>query len=72
MKVTINVQTGKGKKSTTKDIDKSVDLIEKISEFVELKLKGKMKEVKCYRDGTSAVFEKWRNKGNIFKRLWSS
>ena len=35
-----------------------LDIIEKISEFVELKLKAKMKEVKCYRDGTSAVFEK--------------
>jgi len=58
MKVTINVQTGKGNKSTRKDIDKSVDIIEKISEFVELKLKAKMGEVKCYRDGTSAVFEK--------------
>ena len=58
MKVTINVQTGKGNKSTTKEINKTVDIIEKISEFVELKLKGKMKEVKCYRDGTSAVFEK--------------
>ena len=58
MKVTINIQTGKGNKSTTKEINKSVDIIEKISEFVELKLKGKMKETKCYRDGTSAVFEK--------------
>ena len=56
MKVTINVQTGKGNKSTTKDVDKSVDIIEKISEFIELKLKGRMKEVKCYRDGTGAVF----------------
>ena len=58
MKVIINVQTGKGNKSTTKEINKTVDIIENISEFVELKLKGKMKEVKCYRDGTSAVFEK--------------
>jgi len=58
MEVTINVQTGKGNKSTTKDVNKSVDIIEKISEFVELKLTGKMKETKCYRDGTSAVFEK--------------
>ena len=58
MKVTINVQTGKGNKSTTRDVDKSVDIIEKISEFVELKLKGKMKETRGYRDGTSAVFEK--------------
>ena len=58
MKIIINVQTGKGNKSTTKEINKTVDIIEKISEFVELKLKGKMKETKCYRDGTSAVFEK--------------
>ena len=58
MKVTINVQTGKGNKSNTKDVNKSVDIIEKISEFVELELGGRMKEVKCYRDGTSAVFEK--------------
>ena len=40
MKVTINVQTGKGNKSTTKDVNKSVDIIEKISEFIELKLEG--------------------------------
>ena len=58
MKITINVQTGKGNKSTLKDVNKSVDLIEKISEYMESKLKGKMKETKCYRDGTSAVFEK--------------
>ena len=58
MKIIVNVKSEKGNKSTTKDIDKSVDIIEKISEFVELKLKGRMKEVKCYSDGTSAVFEK--------------
>ena len=58
MKVTINVQTGKGNKSTTKEINKTVDIIENISEFVELQLKRRMKETKCYRDGTSAVFEK--------------
>ena len=58
MKIIVTVKSEKGNKSTTKDVDKSVDLIEKISEFVELKLKEKMKEVKCYRDGTSAVFEK--------------
>ena len=40
MKIIINVQTGKGNKSTTKDVNKSVDIIEKISEFVELELKG--------------------------------
>ena len=58
MKIIINVQTGKGNKSTTKEINKSVGIIEKICEYTESKLKAKMKEVKCYRDGTSAVFEK--------------
>ena len=52
------IERRKNNKSNTKEINKSIDIIEKISEFVELKLKGKMKEVKCYRDGTSAVFEK--------------
>ena len=60
MKIIVTVKTGKVNKSTTKDVNKSVDIIEKISEFVELKLKGKMKEARCYRDGTSAVFEKFR------------
>lgn len=32
IKVTINVQTGKGKKSTTKEIDKTVDLLQKVME----------------------------------------
>ncbi len=54
----VTVKSEKGKKSTSKDVEKSVDIIENISEFVELKLKVKMKEVKRYRDGTSAVFEK--------------
>jgi len=58
VKIIVTVKSEKGNKSTTKDVDKSVDIIEKISEFVELKLKAKMKEVKCHRDGTSAVFEK--------------
>ena len=40
MKIIVTVKSEKGNKSTTKDVDKSVDLIEKISEFVELKLKG--------------------------------
>ena len=58
MKIIVTVKSEKGNKSTVRDVNKSVDIIEKISEFVELKLKAKMKEVKCYRDGTGAVFEK--------------
>ena len=58
MKIIVTVKSGKGNKSTEKDVNKSVDIIEKISSYIELKLKGKMKEVKCYRDGTGAGFEK--------------
>ena len=58
MKIIVNVKSEKVNKSTTREINKSVAIIEKISEFVELKLNGRMKETKCYRDGTSAVFEK--------------
>ena len=58
MKIIVTVKSEKGNKSIEKDVNKSADIIEKISEFVELKLKGIMKEVKCYRDGTGAVFEK--------------
>mgnify|MGYP001580376875 CR=1 FL=1 len=58
MKIIVTVKSGKGNKSTEKDVNKSVDIIEKISSYIELKLKGRMKEVKCYRDGTGAVFEK--------------
>ena len=41
-----------------KDVDKSVDIIEKICEYMGSKLKAKVKEVRCYGDGTSAIFEK--------------
>ena len=58
MKIIITIKSEKGNKSTRKDVNKSADIAEKISEFAELKLKVKMKEVKCYRDGTGAVFEK--------------
>ena len=58
MKIIVSVKSEKGNKSTSKDVDKSANIIEKISSYIELKLKAKMKEVKCYRDGTGAVFEK--------------
>jgi len=58
LKIIVTVKSEKGNKSTRKDVDRSIDLIEKICEYMESKLKGKMKEIKCYRDGTSVVFEK--------------
>ncbi len=58
MKIIVSVKSEKGNKSTEKDVNKSVDIIEKISSYIELKLKAKMKEVRCYQDGTGAVFEK--------------
>ena len=58
LKIIVTVKSEKGNKSTRKDVDRSIDLIEKICEYMESKLKAKMKEVKCCRDGTSAVFER--------------
>ncbi len=59
MKVTINVQTLKGKKSTPKEVDKTVDLLQKIMERTEKLFRGyKWKECVCSCDGTSIVLEK--------------
>jgi len=58
MKIIVTVKSEKGTKSTIKEVDKSVDLIEKICGYMESKLKANVKEVRCYRDGTSAIFEK--------------
>ena len=36
---------------------------------MESELKGKMKETKCYRDGTSAVFEKKNKEIQKYKKV---
>ena len=59
MKVTINVQTGKGKRSTTKDFDKTVDLLQKIMERNERLFRDyEWKDCICSCDGSSIVLEK--------------
>lgn len=59
MKVIINVQTGRGKRSTTKDVDKTVDLLQKVMERTERLFRGyKWKDCICSCDGTSIVLEK--------------
>ena len=38
LKIIVTVKSEKGNKSTRKDVDKSVDIIEKISEYMESKI----------------------------------
>ena len=58
MKITINVQTGKGKKSTTKEINKTVDILEEIMKRTDKMFKDyKWKDCICSYDGTGIVLE---------------
>lgn len=54
MKIIITVKTGKGDKSTEKEIDKTVDVVLMIGELINKKFKG-VQEGRCkiYPDGTS-------------------
>ena len=59
MKLIITLKTGKGDKSTKKDLDKSVDTILNIGSMLEKKFKGfKIGKCKCMKDGTSLILEK--------------
>jgi hypothetical protein len=59
MKLIITLKTGKGDKSTKKDLDKSVDTILSIGSILEKKFKGfKMGKCRCLKDGTSLILEK--------------
>jgi len=59
MKLIITLKTGKGDKSTKKDLDKSVDTILTIGSMLEKKFKGfKVGKCKCLKDGTSLILEK--------------
>ena len=54
MKVTINVQTGKGNKSNTKEINKTADILEEIMKRTDKMFKKyKWKDCVCSCDGTS-------------------
>ena len=54
MKIAITLKTGKGEKSTEKEIDRTVDEVMKISS----KINGKIIGERCFCDGTQLVLEK--------------
>ena len=53
MKIIITVKTGKGDKSTEKEIDSTVDELMNIA----LKMKGNIIGGRCYCDGTSIIIK---------------
>lgn len=58
MKIIIYALTGKSKEeSTSKDIDKACDFLEKIMYFVDEKLNLEWVDCKGMANGTMAVFE---------------
>ena len=59
MKIVITVKTGKGSKSTEKEIDKTADVLINTCQVLQKKFKG-FKEGRCgiYPDGTSMTLEK--------------
>lgn len=59
MKLIITLKTGKGDKSTKRDLDKSVDTILTIGSMLDRKFKGfKVGKCKCLKDGTSLILTK--------------
>ena len=54
MKTIITIKTEKGKNSTEKEIDSTVDEVMNIA----LKLKGNIIGGRCYCDGTSIIIQK--------------
>jgi len=57
MKLIITAKTGKGENSTENQIDKTVDVVEKI--VFKLEKKGyKAKGCRCMSNGTSIILEK--------------
>lgn len=58
MKIRITVKTGKGQKSTRKDINKTVDILIKSVEAVSKKFKWTEANSVSYPDGTGMVLEK--------------
>lgn len=59
MKIIITVKTGKGSKSTKKEIDKTVDALIDTAQVLQKKFRG-FKECRCriYPDGTSMTLER--------------
>jgi len=59
MKITITVKTGKGDKSTEKEIDKTIDILEKILFLIDDKFKSyKWSKCRAMCDGTQIFLER--------------
>jgi len=48
MIVTLSVKTDKGNKSTSKDVDKTIDLLVELEELISKKMKGCKSKAKAY------------------------
>ena len=57
MKTILTIKTNKGNKSNSKEVDKTVDELLKINNFIEGKLKLKAIGCKCYNDGTRLIYQ---------------
>jgi len=59
MKLIVTLKTGKGDKSTKKDLNKNVDTILTIGSMLEKKFRGfKVGKCKCLKDGATLILEK--------------
>ncbi len=68
MEITITAKTGKGSKSTKKEIDKTCDTVLMIGELINKKLKGVQEgRCRCYEDWTSLVLKTSKYQNNIKK-----
>lgn len=61
MKIILTVKTGKGKKSTEKDVDKTVDEIMKALTYFEKRGYDDF-TCRCFDDGTQVIIEKQKFK----------
>ena len=58
MMITITAKTGKGSKSSKKEIDKVTDIVINIGDIVYRKYGFKACKCKCSKDFTSVILEK--------------
>ena len=59
MKAILTIKTGKGSKSTKKEIDKTVDVVLSMGNELERKMKGfKIGRCRIHEDGTSLILDK--------------
>ena len=59
MKIILTIKTGKGSKSTQKEIDESVDRVLDMGSYLNKKYKGfDCGRCRLFKDGTSLILEK--------------